>query len=73
MTVYRRFEINEGHKSEDNSKFESSFGHVGIFPNTYDHCGSFYVLRMSVYAFLNRESLTGKVGHKSEIENMWKQ
>ena len=25
---------------------------------------------MSVYAFLNRESLRGKVGHESETENM---
>ena len=78
MTVYRRFEvgtktetdanINEGHKSEDNSKFESSFGHVVIFPNTYDHCGYFYVFRMSVYALLSRESLAGKVDHESETE-----
>ena len=58
--------MDEAYKNEDNSKFDNSFGHVGIFPNTYDHCASFYVFRMSVYALLSRESLTGKVGHKSE-------
>ena len=63
MTVYRRLEVSEKdaegkmtYKSDDSSKFESSFWKVDVFPPQYDHCGSSDVGGLSGYAFLRRKS-----------------
>ena len=37
-------------KSENCSKFTRSFGHFVISWRSHDHCGSFEVSEMSVYA-----------------------
>ena len=45
------------YKSDDSSKFESSFWKVEVFLPQYDHCGSFNVGGLSGYGFLRRKSM----------------
>ena len=67
LTVYRRLEVSEKdadikmtYKSDDSSKFESSFGEVEVFLPQYDHCGSSDVGGLSRKIRLEQKSMRVK-------------
>ena len=53
-------DINLGRKSDDSSKFESSFWKVEVFLPQYDHCGSSDVGGLSRKIRLEQKSMAAK-------------